>query len=120
MGLAQQRAGGGVWNGCIYDVDRIVAVIEAGLGVSKFPGLRCEDIRERMRGISSAIRQHERPLLMPRGLLYERSLHVSQQSETNAVLCLPFCVSGRTHGSIDFCLSHHTNHAQSVHYTQHS
>src|SRR5690554_5461214 len=30
---ALQRAGGGVWNGCIYDVDRIVAVIEAGLGV---------------------------------------------------------------------------------------
>src|SRR5690606_34967717 len=30
---ALQKAGGGVWNGCIYDVDRIVAVIEAGLGV---------------------------------------------------------------------------------------
>ena len=30
---ALQRASGGAWNGCIYDVDRIVAVIEAGLGV---------------------------------------------------------------------------------------
>ncbi len=30
---ALQQAGGGVWNGCIYDVDRIVAVIEAGLTV---------------------------------------------------------------------------------------
>ena len=30
---ALQEAGGGVWNGCIYDVDRIVAVIEAGLAV---------------------------------------------------------------------------------------
>lgn len=30
---ALQQAGGGVWNGCIYDVDRIVAVIEAGLAV---------------------------------------------------------------------------------------
>jgi len=28
---ALQQASGGVWNGCIYDVDRIVAVIEAGL-----------------------------------------------------------------------------------------
>jgi len=30
---ALQRASGGIWNGCIYDVDRIVAVIEAGLTV---------------------------------------------------------------------------------------
>lgn len=30
---ALQRASGGVWNGCVYDVDRIVAVIEAGLTV---------------------------------------------------------------------------------------
>ncbi|WP_119071208.1 YjhG/YagF family D-xylonate dehydratase [Aggregatilinea lenta] len=30
---ALQQVGGGVWNGCIYDVDRIVAVIEAGLAV---------------------------------------------------------------------------------------
>lgn len=30
---ALQQASGGVWNGCIYDVDRIVAVIEAGLAV---------------------------------------------------------------------------------------
>jgi len=28
---ALQQASGGVWNGCVYDVDRIVAVIEAGL-----------------------------------------------------------------------------------------
>lgn len=28
---ALQQAGGGVWNGCIYDVDRIVAIIQAGL-----------------------------------------------------------------------------------------
>ncbi|HEX3053774.1 MAG TPA: dihydroxy-acid dehydratase [Aggregatilineaceae bacterium] len=30
---ALQQVGGGVWNGCIYDVDRIVAVIEVGLAV---------------------------------------------------------------------------------------
>lgn len=30
---ALQKAGGGVWNGCVYDVDRIVAAIEAGLAV---------------------------------------------------------------------------------------
>lgn len=30
---ALQQASGGVWNGCIYDVDRIVAAIEAGLAV---------------------------------------------------------------------------------------
>lgn len=30
---ALQQVSGGVWNGCIYDVDRIVAVIEAGLAV---------------------------------------------------------------------------------------
>ncbi len=30
---ALQKASGGVWNGCIYDVDRIVEVIEAGLAV---------------------------------------------------------------------------------------
>ncbi|MEZ4519303.1 MAG: YjhG/YagF family D-xylonate dehydratase [Chloroflexota bacterium] len=29
---ALQRASGGVWEGCVYDVDRIVAVIDAGLG----------------------------------------------------------------------------------------
>jgi putative YjhG/YagF family dehydratase len=28
---ALQQASGGVWNGCVYDVDQIVAVIEAGL-----------------------------------------------------------------------------------------
>ena len=28
---ALQRAGGGVWAGCVYDVDRIVAALEAGL-----------------------------------------------------------------------------------------
>ncbi len=28
---ALQRVGGGTWAGCVYDVDRIVAVIEAGL-----------------------------------------------------------------------------------------
>jgi dihydroxyacid dehydratase/phosphogluconate dehydratase len=28
---ALQHASGGTWNGCLYDVDRIVAVIEAGL-----------------------------------------------------------------------------------------
>ncbi len=28
---ALQQASGGVWQGCVYDVDRIVAVIEAGL-----------------------------------------------------------------------------------------
>ena len=30
---ALQRAGGGVWAGCVYDVERIVAVLEAGLAV---------------------------------------------------------------------------------------
>ncbi|MBI5958799.1 MAG: dihydroxy-acid dehydratase, partial [Chloroflexi bacterium] len=28
---ALQRASGGTWNGCVYDVDRILTVIEAGL-----------------------------------------------------------------------------------------
>jgi hypothetical protein len=28
---ALQRASGGTWAGCVYDVDRIVEVIEAGL-----------------------------------------------------------------------------------------
>ena len=32
---ALQKAGGGVWSGCIYDVDRIVAVIEAGLATQE-------------------------------------------------------------------------------------
>jgi dihydroxyacid dehydratase/phosphogluconate dehydratase len=27
---ALQRAGGGTWGGCVYDVDRIVALLEAG------------------------------------------------------------------------------------------
>ena len=27
---ALQRAGGGTWRGCVYDVDRIVAALEAG------------------------------------------------------------------------------------------
>ncbi len=30
---ALQRAGGGVWGGCVYDVERIVAAIDAGLAV---------------------------------------------------------------------------------------
>jgi putative YjhG/YagF family dehydratase len=30
---ALQRASGGVWRGCVYDVDRIVAAIDAGLAV---------------------------------------------------------------------------------------
>lgn len=30
---ALQRASGGVWSGCVYDVDRIVAAIDAGLAV---------------------------------------------------------------------------------------
>jgi dihydroxyacid dehydratase/phosphogluconate dehydratase len=32
---ALQQAGGGTWAGCVYDVERIVAVIEAGLGVKR-------------------------------------------------------------------------------------
>ncbi|MCA9222531.1 MAG: dihydroxy-acid dehydratase, partial [Planctomycetales bacterium] len=28
---ALQRAGGGTWGGCVYDVDRIVAALDAGL-----------------------------------------------------------------------------------------
>ncbi|MEY4179298.1 MAG: hypothetical protein RLY70_2872, partial [Planctomycetota bacterium] len=27
---ALQRAGGGTWGGCVYDVDRIVELLEAG------------------------------------------------------------------------------------------
>ncbi len=27
---ALQQASGGVWNGCVYDVDRIIALLEAG------------------------------------------------------------------------------------------
>ena len=34
---ALQQAGGGVWNGCIYDVDRIVAIIQAGLATRDQP-----------------------------------------------------------------------------------
>lgn len=30
---ALQRASGGVWGGCVYDVDRIIAAIDAGLAV---------------------------------------------------------------------------------------
>lgn len=30
---ALQRASGGVWRGCVYDVDRIIAAIDAGLAV---------------------------------------------------------------------------------------
>ena len=29
---ALQRASGGTWAGCVYDVDRIVAALEAGQG----------------------------------------------------------------------------------------
>src|SRR5881275_2247217 len=32
---ALQRASGGTWSGCVYDVDRIVAVLEAGLQLTK-------------------------------------------------------------------------------------
>src|SRR5216117_2180729 len=32
---ALQRASGGTWAGCVYDVDRIVATLEAGLHVAK-------------------------------------------------------------------------------------
>ena len=32
---ALQRASGGTWAGCVYDVDRIVAALEAGLNLSK-------------------------------------------------------------------------------------
>lgn len=31
---ALQRASGGTWNGCVYDVDRIIAAIDAGLAKS--------------------------------------------------------------------------------------
>jgi hypothetical protein len=27
---ALQRAGGGTWGGCVYDVDQIIATLEAG------------------------------------------------------------------------------------------
>jgi hypothetical protein len=27
---ALQQASGGVWSGCVYDVDRIIALLEAG------------------------------------------------------------------------------------------
>ena len=32
---ALQRASGGTWAGCVYDVDRIVATLEAGLHSTK-------------------------------------------------------------------------------------
>src|SRR5216110_2164102 len=32
---ALQRASGGTWSGCVYDVDRIVAALEAGLQLTK-------------------------------------------------------------------------------------
>ena len=32
---ALQRASGGTWAGCVYDVDRIVAALEAGLQPTK-------------------------------------------------------------------------------------
>jgi hypothetical protein len=32
---ALQRASGGTWAGCVYDVDRIVAALEAGLNLTK-------------------------------------------------------------------------------------
>jgi len=32
---ALQQASGGTWAGCVYDVDRIVATLEAGLQVTK-------------------------------------------------------------------------------------
>lgn len=45
---ALQQASGGVWAGCVYDVDRIVAVIEAGVEAlaqkSDFPKSRDGDI----------------------------------------------------------------------------
>jgi dihydroxyacid dehydratase/phosphogluconate dehydratase len=34
---ALQRASGGTWGGCIYDVDRIVAALEAGRAASRAP-----------------------------------------------------------------------------------
>ena len=34
---ALQRASGGTWAGCVYDVDRIVAALEAGLAVLDTP-----------------------------------------------------------------------------------
>src|SRR5439155_790987 len=32
---ALQQASGGTWAGCVYDVDRIVAALEAGLNLTK-------------------------------------------------------------------------------------
>jgi hypothetical protein len=32
---ALQKASGGTWGGCVYDTDRIVAVIEAGLAAKR-------------------------------------------------------------------------------------
>lgn len=49
---ALQRASGGTWAGCVYDVDRIVAVIEAGLerldhgALARNPHLQAGDGRE--------------------------------------------------------------------------
>jgi putative YjhG/YagF family dehydratase len=34
---ALQQASGGVWDGCVYDVDRILAIIEAGLAALSAP-----------------------------------------------------------------------------------
>jgi hypothetical protein len=35
---ALQRAGGGTWKGCVYDVDRIVSALEAGREARAKPG----------------------------------------------------------------------------------
>jgi len=32
---ALQKAGGGAWGGCVYDTDRIIEVLEAGLAANK-------------------------------------------------------------------------------------
>lgn len=38
---ALQRVGGGTWGGCVYDVDRILEVLERGLAVSEYAAPTC-------------------------------------------------------------------------------
>jgi hypothetical protein len=46
---ALQHASGGTWAGCVYDVDRIVAVIDAGL-----EALGATERPEQSKGVSRA------------------------------------------------------------------
>ena len=42
---ALQHASGGMWGGCVYDVDRIIAVLEAGLEKLRDEKLHHEEVK---------------------------------------------------------------------------